>query len=176
MPESSYFEKIKTHYDALELKKDCSKEDICRAYMRLALEWHPEGNKSDTELKKAMFKKISNAYKILSNDELRRKYDSSIDELIKQNSSETTQNANLDPYEIFEKFMADVLMDKEKYYQYSSPSNGELCIHSNSDSDSSSDVDFRFDCSEKDANINDDLFTEDEDVEYYDGCPFQDSF
>ncbi|KAJ1609849.1 DnaJ domain-containing protein [Cryptosporidium canis] len=175
MPESSRIEKIKTHYDALELNKDCSKEDICRAYLRLALEWHPDGNKADTEVRKVMFKKISNAYKVLSNDELRRKYDSSIDELMKQNSSEGTQSSGLDPYEIFEKFMAEVLADKDKCCQYSSPSNGEFCIHSNSNSDSNSDVDFRFDGGEKDANINDDLFTEDEDIEYCDDCPFQSS-
>ncbi|KAL5368874.1 DnaJ domain-containing protein [Cryptosporidium parvum] len=176
MPGSTYIEKIKTHYDTLELKKDCSKEDICRAYMRLALEWYPDGNRSDTELKGTMFKKISNAYQILSNDELRRKYDSSIDELIKKNSSEMNQNLNFDPYEVFEKFMTEVLADKEKYYQYSSPCNGGFYIHSNSDFNSDSDIEFGLDGDEKDANINDDLFTEDEDIEYCDDYHYRNTF
>lgn len=176
MQRNSYIEKFNTHYDTLELNKDCSKEDICKAYMRLALEWSPDGNKSDSELKGIMFRKISNAYQILSNDELRHKYDSIIDNFIKKNSSEMSNNSNLEPYEIFEEFMTEVAADKEKYYQYSSPSNGGLCIHSNFNSDSDSDFEFGFYGDEKDANINDDLFTEDEDIEYCDDYPCRSYF
>ncbi|OII75598.1 uncharacterized protein cubi_02119 [Cryptosporidium ubiquitum] len=176
MQRNSYIEKTNTHYDTLELNKDCSKEDIYRAYMRLALEWCPDGNRPDTELKEMMFKKISNAYQILSNDELRNKYDSSIDKIVRKNSSEINNDLNLEPHEVFEEFMAEIMADKDKYYQYSSPSNEGLCIYSNSNSDSNSDVEFGFDGDEKDANINDDLFTEDEDIEYCDDYSDRNSF
>ncbi|KAF7455831.1 putative 40 kDa heat shock protein [Cryptosporidium felis] len=163
MPQALQFKEGKTHYDILELQKDCTKDDVSRAYMRLAVRWYPDKNKSDVDFTQEMFKMISMAYVVLSDDELRRKYDSANSELIEKNSSDIS---GIDPFETFEKFMARVLGDKGKFNQYSPPRNGGLINYSNSNSDSNSEVDFGFCEDEQDGNLNDDLFTEDEDLEF----------
>ncbi len=59
------------YHKILGLKRNATKAQIKRAYRRLALKWHPDKNKSpDAE---AMFIKITEAYKVLSNPDTNRK-------------------------------------------------------------------------------------------------------
>lgn len=61
------------YYEVLGIPKGASKEEIKKAYRRLALQYHPDRNKStDSEEK---FKEISEAYAVLSDDEKRQVYD-----------------------------------------------------------------------------------------------------
>ncbi len=66
MPEKDY-------YEILGVPRNATKEEIKRAYRRLALQYHPDRNKSpDAEEK---FKEISEAYAVLIDDEKRKLYD-----------------------------------------------------------------------------------------------------
>ena len=61
------------YYDVLGVSKSASPEEIKKAYRGLALQWHPDRNKSKEATEK--FKEITGAYKILSNQEKKDAYD-----------------------------------------------------------------------------------------------------
>ena len=64
----------KDYYEVLGVQRGATKDQIKDAYRKLALQFHPDRNKSpDAE---ARFKEISEAYAVLSDDEKRRQYDS----------------------------------------------------------------------------------------------------
>ncbi len=64
----------KDYYAILGVSKNASKEEIKKAYRKLAQKHHPDANKDDRQAE-ARFKEISEAHSILSNDEKRREYD-----------------------------------------------------------------------------------------------------
>jgi len=65
--------KKKDYYEILGVPRNATKEQIKEAYRKLALQYHPDRNKSpDAEEK---FKEISEAYAVLSDDEKRAQYD-----------------------------------------------------------------------------------------------------
>ena len=63
----------KIYYEILEVDKKASQKDIKSAYRRLVMLYHPDKNK----LPKAeeMFKKIAEAYSVLSDPSKRKQYD-----------------------------------------------------------------------------------------------------
>lgn len=63
------------YYQILGLDKNCTDDEIKHSYKKLALKWHPDRNLKNKELANEKFKKISNAYQILSNREEREIYD-----------------------------------------------------------------------------------------------------
>jgi DnaJ-class molecular chaperone len=60
-------------YEVLGVPKTASEEEMKKAYRKLALEWHPDRNKSANANEK--FKEINEAYAVLSDKEKRRTYD-----------------------------------------------------------------------------------------------------
>ena len=62
------------YYEILGVSKTASKDDIKKAYKKLALQYHPDRNKEAHAEEK--FKEISEAYAVLSDDEKRKTYDS----------------------------------------------------------------------------------------------------
>ena len=64
---------IQDHYKILGLTTSVTKEEIKKAYRKLALEWHPDKNKAPNAHK--MFIKINEAYLILYDEQARAKYD-----------------------------------------------------------------------------------------------------
>jgi molecular chaperone DnaJ len=61
------------YYEVLGISKDSSKDQIKDAYRKLAMQFHPDRNKSPEAEEK--FKEISEAYAVLSDDQKRRQYD-----------------------------------------------------------------------------------------------------
>lgn len=61
------------YYDILGVSRNASKDEIKRAYRKLALEWHPDRNKSADANDK--FKEINEAYEVLSDPKKREAYD-----------------------------------------------------------------------------------------------------
>jgi molecular chaperone DnaJ len=61
------------YYETLGLSRNASKDEIKNAYRKLALQYHPDRNKTHGAEEK--FKEISEAYAVLSDDEKRKRYD-----------------------------------------------------------------------------------------------------
>ena len=64
----------KDYYQTLGVSKDAAKEDIRRAFRKLAAKHHPDRNPGD-EGAEERFKEINEAYTVLSDEEKRRFYD-----------------------------------------------------------------------------------------------------
>ncbi len=62
----------KNYYDILGVQKNASKEEIKKAFHKLAHKFHPDKSSGDD----AKFKEVSEAYSVLSDDKKRAEYDS----------------------------------------------------------------------------------------------------
>lgn len=62
------------YYKILGIDRNASKSEIKKAYRKLAMKYHPDRNKGDKSAEE-MFKKISEAYAVLSDKEKRKQYD-----------------------------------------------------------------------------------------------------
>jgi curved DNA-binding protein len=63
------------YYKILGIEKAAATDDIKKAYRKLALKYHPDRNPSDKKKAEEQFKKISEAYAVLSDPEKRQQYD-----------------------------------------------------------------------------------------------------
>jgi DnaJ-class molecular chaperone len=61
------------YYEVLGVSKTASADEIKKAYRKLALEYHPDRNKTKEGEEK--FKEVTKAYEVLSNEEKRKTYD-----------------------------------------------------------------------------------------------------
>jgi molecular chaperone DnaJ len=62
------------YYEVLGVNRDAGADDIKRAYRKLALKFHPDHNKDDSDAE-GKFKEAAEAYDVLGNAERRAKYD-----------------------------------------------------------------------------------------------------
>jgi molecular chaperone DnaJ len=61
------------YYDVLSIARDASEEDIKKAFRKLALEFHPDRNRSEGA--EGRFKEVNEAYQVLSDAKKRSDYD-----------------------------------------------------------------------------------------------------
>ncbi len=86
------------YYQVLGVDKKASVDELKKAYRKLALKWHPDKNPNDKSAEEK-FKKISEAYAVLSDDKKRSEYDQfgSADQYRQQYSQEDIfRDVNLD--------------------------------------------------------------------------------
>ena len=62
------------YYDVLGISKHSSNQDIKKAYRKLAKKYHPDTNPGDEKAEK-LFKEVTEAYNVLSDEEKRKLYD-----------------------------------------------------------------------------------------------------
>ena len=66
--------KKRDYYDVLGIPKKASDQDIKKAYRKLAKKYHPDTNQGDQRAEQ-IFKEVTEAYNVLSDEEKRRLYD-----------------------------------------------------------------------------------------------------
>lgn len=105
-------------YKILGVSKNCSKDDLKKAYRKLALKWHPDKNPDNRDQAAEKFKEIAEAYAVLSDDDKRKIYDQFGEEGLQMGAGgmETDEQGgpgvhrvytnfnNIDPSKIFEQF------------------------------------------------------------------------
>ncbi|XP_065297427.1 dnaJ homolog subfamily B member 2-like [Dermacentor albipictus] len=63
------------YYSLLGVSRNATTSDISKAYKALALQWHPDKYEGSKEKAERMFRLISEAHNVLSNDSSRQRYD-----------------------------------------------------------------------------------------------------
>ncbi len=83
---------MENYYDILEVSQKASKEIIDKAYRTLAKKYHPDTNDEDKkEWAEEKFKKINEAYEVISDEEKRAEYDKQIELEKRQYLSESEE-------------------------------------------------------------------------------------
>ncbi|KAJ7949981.1 DnaJ subfamily B member like [Quillaja saponaria] len=63
------------YYKILQVDRSANDDDLKKAYRKLAMKWHPDKNPNNKKESEAKFKKISEAYDVLSDTQKRAVYD-----------------------------------------------------------------------------------------------------
>ncbi|MEW6428910.1 MAG: J domain-containing protein [Thermodesulfobacteriota bacterium] len=91
------------YYKTLGIDKTATPEQIKKAYRKLALKYHPDRNQGDKEAEEK-FKKISEAYAVLSDADKRKQYDTFGEAGFQQRYSQEDIFRNFDLNDILKEF------------------------------------------------------------------------
>jgi curved DNA-binding protein len=91
------------YYKILGVEKSASEEDIKKAYRKLAMKFHPDRNPGNKQAEEK-FKKLSEAYAVLSDQEKRKQYDSFGSDAFRQRYSQEDIFKNFDFSDILKEF------------------------------------------------------------------------
>lgn len=93
----------KNYYEILGVNKSASKDEIKKAYRKLAMKYHPDKNRGNKEAEEK-FKEISEAYAVLSNEKKKKQYDMFGAEGFSKRFSQEDIFRGFDAGSIFEEF------------------------------------------------------------------------
>ncbi len=91
------------YYQILGISKNAKKDEIKKAYKKLAMRYHPDKNKGD-KASEERFKKINEAYAVLSDDNKRKQYDNFGAESFSNRFSQEDIFSGFDFGNVFEEF------------------------------------------------------------------------
>ena len=91
------------YYKILGIEKSADQEEVKKAYRKLALKYHPDRNPNNREAEEK-FKKISEAYAVLSDKEKRKQYDTFGSDQFSRRYSQEDIFRNVDLNEILKSF------------------------------------------------------------------------
>ena len=111
-------------YEVLGLTKSATDVEIKKAYKKLAVKYHPDKNLNDKEAEEK-FKKISEAYEVLSDPEKKDKYDRFGWEGISGNGE------NVDPSDLFNMFFSGGMHGKSSRREKEKPEIIKVKLHIN---------------------------------------------
>ncbi|CAI9590310.1 unnamed protein product [Staurois parvus] len=92
---------MRCHYELLGVRRDCTDDDLKKAYRKLALKWHPDKNLDSAEEAAEQFKLIQAAYDVLGDPQERAWYDNHRDALLKGGADGEYQDDSLDLVQYF---------------------------------------------------------------------------
>ncbi len=93
---------MSSYYDLLEIPKTATKEEITKAYRKMALKWHPDRNPNNKEKAEEMFKKIGEAHEVLNDDNKRSIYDRFGEEGLKNGAGGNPfDGSGFNPFDLF---------------------------------------------------------------------------
>lgn len=97
--------KEKNYYKILDVSRNAELKEIKKSYKKLALQWHPDKNTDNVEEAEKMFQDISEAYEVLSDKELRGKYDRGEEVFENQGGGGGGQRSHhMDPNQFYQHF------------------------------------------------------------------------
>ena len=100
------------YYQTLGVKREASPEEIKKAYRKLAHKYHPDKVKGDKRQAEEQFKKISEAYAVLSNPEKRKAYDEFGSQAFQAKYSQEDIFKGFDFSEIFDTGISDSIFSR----------------------------------------------------------------
>lgn len=96
---------MRNYYEILELTPQATIEDIKKAYRKLARKYHPDHNPDDKQAEE-MFKMVSHAYQVLSEENTRQAYDNHLNNSGRSASAQEAGQPNYKSAETFDGFGA----------------------------------------------------------------------